>query len=71
MIINNIKIRWIMDFAVTAKNRLKIKEGEKKDKYSDFAREIGRLWDMRVTVIPTTISILGMVPKDSESRLEK
>ena len=29
-----------------------IKEGEKRDKYLDLARELKRLWNMIVTVIP-------------------
>ena len=38
----------IMDFAVTADHRVKLKENEKKDKYLDFARELNKLWNMKV-----------------------
>ena len=33
----------IVDFAVPADQRVKLKEGEKKDKYLDFARELKQL----------------------------
>ena len=33
------KIKRTVDFAVSADHRVKLKESEKKDKYSDLARE--------------------------------
>ena len=42
----------IVDFAVPAKNRVKLKVSEKKDKYQDLARELKKLWDMKVKIIP-------------------
>ena len=33
-------------------HRVKIKGNEKRDKYLDFDRELKKLWDMKVTVIP-------------------
>ena len=40
IIINKKKRTWkIVDFAVPADSRIKLKESEKKDKYLDFARE--------------------------------
>ena len=44
-----------MDFAV---KRVKLKESEKKDKYLDFARELKKLWNRKVTVIPIVIGAL-------------
>ena len=41
-----------MDFAVSADHRVKLKESEKKDKYLDLARELKKLWNMKVTIIP-------------------
>ena len=35
-----------MDFAVPVKQRLKLKESEKKNKYLDLAKELKRLWNM-------------------------
>ena len=31
---------WIVDFAVLADHRVKLKESEKRDKYQDLAREL-------------------------------
>ena len=36
----------IVDFAVPADHRIKLKECEKKDKYLDLARELKKLWNM-------------------------
>ena len=40
LIIINKKISKIVDFAVPADHRIKLKEWEKRDKYLDFAREL-------------------------------
>ena len=32
---------------------------EKRDKYSDLARELKKLWNMKITVIPFVIDALG------------
>ena len=44
----------IIDFAVPADHRIKLKEYEKKDKYLDLARELKKKnpWNMQVTIIP-------------------
>ena len=44
-------------------HRIKLKESEKKDKYPDLARELKKLWNMKVTVIPIIIGALGTVTK--------
>ena len=36
----------IVDFAVLADHRVKLKEGEKTNKYLDRAREMKNLWNM-------------------------
>ena len=48
-----------MVFAVPADHSVKFKGNEKKDKYLDFVREIKKLWNMKVTVIPIVIGALG------------
>ena len=54
----------IVDFAVPADHRVKLKESKKKDKYLDLVRELKKkLWDMKVTVIPIVIGVLGTVTK--------
>ena len=63
IIINKKRICKIVDFAVLADHRLKLKECEKKDKYLDLARELKKLWNMKVTIILIVIGAFGMVTK--------
>ena len=52
-----------MDFAVPANHRIKLKESEKKNKYLDLARELKKLWNMQVQIIPIVIGTFGTVTK--------
>ena len=58
----------IVDFAILADHRLEIKENEKSDKYLDFARELKKQWNMKVTVTPAVISALGTITNDFGKR---
>ncbi len=60
----------IVDFAVPADHRIKVKECEKKDKYRDLARELKKLWNMQVTIIPIVIGAFGTVTKGLLKALE-
>ena len=62
---NNKKKRTckIVDFAVPADHRIKLKESGKKDKYLDLARELKKVWTMKVTIIPIVIGTFGTVTK--------
>ena len=60
----------IVDFAVPADYRIKLKECEKKDKYLDFARELKKLWNVQVIIIPIVIGALGTVTKGLLKGLE-
>ena len=57
------KIGKIVDFAVPADHRIKLKEYEKRNKYLDLARELKKLWNMKVTIIPIVIGAFGTVTK--------
>ena len=59
-----------MDFAVPANQRVKLKECEKKGKYLDLVRELKKLWNMKVTIIPIVIGALGKVTKGLVKGLE-
>ena len=59
-----------MYFAVPANNWIKLKEYEKKDKYLDLARELKKLWNMKVTIIPIVIGAFGTVTKGLLKELE-
>ncbi len=43
----------------------------KERKYLDLVRELRKLWNMTVTVIPIVIDALGTVPKDLENGIEE
>ena len=60
----------IVDFAVPVDHRVKLKECEKRDKYLHFARELKKLWNMKVTIIPTVTGALGTVTKGLVQGLE-
>ena len=59
-----------MDFIVPADHKVKLKESKKKDKYLDLGRELKKLWNMKVTVIPIVIGALGTVIKGLVKGLE-
>ncbi len=51
----------IVDFAIPADYRIKLKECEKKYKYLDLARELKKLWNMKVSVVPIEFGAFGTV----------
>ena len=60
----------IVDFAVLAGFRIKLKENEKKDEYLNLALELKKLWNMKVTIIPIVISAFGTITKGLLKGLE-
>ena len=58
------------NFAVLADHRIKLKECEKQDKYLDLARELKKLWNMDVTIVPIVIGAFGTVTKGLLKGLE-
>ena len=59
-----------MDFAVPADHRIKLTECEKKNKYLDFARELKKIWNMKVTIVLIVIGAFGTVTKGLLKGLE-
>ena len=64
------KICKIVDFAVLGDHRIKLKECEKRDKYLNLARELKKLWNLKVTIIPIVIGAFGTVAKGLSKGLE-
>ena len=60
----------INDFAVPADHRIKLKECEKKDKYLELARELKKLWNLKVMIVPIVIGAFGIVTKEFLKSLE-
>ena len=65
------RICSVVDFAFPADYRLKIQESFKRQKNLDLAREIRKLWNMKVTVIANVIGTLGTIDKGSKRGLEE
>ena len=71
IIINkNKRIFKIVDFAVPADHRINLKESEKKDKYPDHAKELKKLFNMKVMIVPIVIGALGTITKGLLKGLE-
>ena len=60
----------IVDFDVPADHKIKLKECKKKDKYLGLARELKKLWNMQMTIIPIVIGAFGTVTKGLLKGLE-
>ena len=52
-----------MDFAVPADHKIKLKEFEKKVKYIELARELKKLWNKKVMIIPIVIGAFVTITK--------
>ena len=68
--INQQKKENLQSFAVPADHRIKLKECEKKDKYLDLARELKKLWNLNVTIIPIVTGAFGTITKGLLKGLE-
>ena len=53
----------IVDFAVPADHRINLKECAKKDKYLDLTRELKKLWNMKMTIVPIVIDTFCTISK--------
>ncbi len=64
IIINKKKrICKIVDFAVPADHRIKLKKCEKKEKYLDLIRKLKKLRNMKATIVPILIDAFGTITK--------
>ena len=60
----------IVDFAVPADQWVKLKECENRDNYLGLARELKKLWDMKVIILSIVIGAFGTVTKGLVQKLE-
>ena len=59
----------MFDFAIPHDTRVDDKEVEKVEKYLDRARELKKVWNLKVTVVPLVGGALGTPAKALEKRL--
>ena len=60
----------IIDVAVPGDARVELKEKEKIDKYQDLAKELKKLWKVKIRVVPNVIGALGTIPTGLVGLLE-
>ena len=60
----------IIDFAIPYDTRIDDKEVEKIERYLDLARELKKVWNMKVIVVPLKVGALGTPVKELEKRLK-
>ena len=61
----------IIDFAVPADSRIEKKEKDKIEKYRDLGRELQKIWNVKVKIIPLVVGSLGAIPKQFGNRLKQ
>ena len=61
----------IIDFAVPEDSRIEEKEKNKIEKYQDLGRELQKIWNVKVKIIPLVVGSLGATPKQFGNRLKE
>ena len=61
----------IFDFAVPGDSRIEEKEKDKIEKYQDLGRELQKIWNVKVEIIPLFVGSLGAIPKQFGNRLKQ
>ena len=65
------KICKIIDFAVPGDSRIEEKEKDKIEKHQDLGRELQKIWNVKVKIIPLVVGSLGAIPKQFGNRLKQ
>ena len=53
----------IIDFAVSGDSRIGEQEKDKIEKYEDVGRQLQKIWNVKVKIIPLVVGSLGAIPK--------
>ena len=63
----------IIDFAVPGDSRIEEKEKgkDKLEKYQDLGRDLQKIWNVKVKVIPLVVGSLGAIPKQFGNKLKQ
>ena len=61
----------IIDFPVPGDSRIEGTEKDKTEKYQDLARELQKIWNVKMKIISLVIGSLGAVPKQFGNRLKQ
>ena len=60
----------IIDFAVPGDSKIEEKEKDKIEKYQDLGKELQKIWNVKVKIIPLVVGSLGAIPKQFGNRLK-
>ena len=58
----------IIDFSVPGESRIEEKK-DKTEKYQDLGRELQKIWNVKVKIIPLIVGSLGAIPKQFGNKL--
>ena len=61
----------IIDFASRGDCRIEEKNKEQIEKYQDLRRQLQKIWNVKVKIIPLVVSSLGAIPKQFSNRLKE
>ena len=56
---------------ISRDSRIEEKEKEKIERYQDLRRELQKIWNVRLKIIPLVVGSLGATPKQSGNRLKE
>ena len=61
----------IIDFAVPGDSRIEEKAKDKTEKYQDLGRDLQKIWNVKVKIIPLVVGSLGAILKQFGNRLKQ
>ena len=61
----------IIVFAFPGDSGIEKKEKDKIEKYQDLGRELQKIWNVKVKIIPLVVGSLGAIPKQFGNRLKQ
>ena len=67
----NKRISKIIDFTVPGYSRTEKTEKDKIEKYQDLGRELPKIWNVKVKIIPLVVVSLRAIPKQFSNRLKQ
>ena len=54
----------IINFSVPGDSRIEEKERDTIEKYQDLEKELQKVWNIKLKIIPLVLGSLGAIPKD-------
>ena len=71
VVVDKEKICKIIDFAIPGDSRIEEKEKDKIEKHQDLGRELQKIWNVKVKIIPLVVGSLGAISKQFGNRLKQ